>query len=34
MLTEINPKLPMRDKAITREYYSNKSDFLLLGNGL
>lgn len=27
MLTEINPKLPMRDKAITQEYYINKLGF-------
>jgi catechol 2,3-dioxygenase-like lactoylglutathione lyase family enzyme len=31
MLTEINPKLPMRDKAITRDYYTNKLGFLVLG---
>ena len=27
MLTDINPKLPMRDKAVTREYYLNKLCF-------
>ena len=27
MLTAINPKLPMRDKAITRDYYINKLGF-------
>lgn len=27
MLTDINPKLPMRDKAVTREYYLNKLGF-------
>lgn len=27
MLTEIHPKLPMRDKAITRDYYINKLGF-------
>lgn len=27
MLTEINPKLPMRNKAATRDYYLNKLDF-------
>jgi hypothetical protein len=32
MLTEINPKLPMRDKAITREYYIDKLGFQEYGN--
>ena len=32
MLTEINPKLPMRNKAITREYYINKLGFEDFGN--
>ena len=32
MLTEINPKLPMRNKAITREYYINKLGFEEFGN--
>jgi len=27
MLTAINPKLPMRDKAVTRNYYINKLGF-------
>jgi hypothetical protein len=27
MLTEINPKLPMRDKAMTREFYLNTLGF-------
>ena len=27
MLTDINPKLPMRDKAITRDFYINKLGF-------
>ncbi len=27
MLTEINPKLPMRDKAVTRDYYLNQLGF-------
>ncbi|MFK7923834.1 MAG: bleomycin resistance protein [Bacteroidia bacterium] len=31
MLTNINPKLPMRDKAITRDYYLNKLGFLPFG---
>jgi hypothetical protein len=33
MLTDINPKLPMRDKAITREYYLNKLGFKEFGSG-
>ena len=32
MLTEINPKLPMRDKAVTKDYYVNKLGFQLLGD--
>lgn len=32
MLTEINPKLPMRDKAITKDYYLNKLGFQLFGD--
>ncbi len=28
MLTEIHPKLPMRDKSITRDYYLNKLGFV------
>ena len=27
MLTDINPKLPMRNKAITRHFYLNKLGF-------
>ena len=32
MLTEINPKLPMRDKAVTKDYYLNKLGFQLFGD--
>jgi catechol 2,3-dioxygenase-like lactoylglutathione lyase family enzyme len=32
MLTEINPKLPMRDKAATKDYYLNKLGFQLFGD--
>ena len=32
MLTAINPKLPMRDKAITREFYVDKLGFQQYGN--
>lgn len=32
MLTSINPKLPMRDKTITREYYVNKLNFREFGS--
>lgn len=32
MLTEIHPKLPMRDKAITRLFYINKLGFQEVGN--
>jgi len=32
MLTEINPKLPMRDKVITREFYIEKMGFQQFGN--
>jgi len=31
MLTEINPKLPMRDKSLTREFYIDKLDFQQFG---
>jgi catechol 2,3-dioxygenase-like lactoylglutathione lyase family enzyme len=31
MLTTIHPKLPMRDKAITRDFYLNKLGFEPLG---
>ena len=32
MLTDINPKLPMRDKSVTREYYSNQLGFKEFGS--
>jgi len=32
MLTAINPKLPMRDKAITRAFYVNQLGFQPVGN--
>lgn len=32
MLTEINPKLPMRDKAVTKDYYLNNLGFQLFGD--
>ena len=32
MLTDINPKLPMRDKKVTREYYLKNLGFKELGN--
>jgi catechol 2,3-dioxygenase-like lactoylglutathione lyase family enzyme len=32
MLTSINPKLPMRDRAITREFYENKLGFSYIGS--
>lgn len=32
MLTEINPKLPMRDKAVTKDYYVNKLGFQIFGD--
>lgn len=31
MLTEIHPKLPMRNKAITKDYYLNQLGFRLVG---
>ena len=31
MLTAINPKLPMRNKAVTRDFYLNKLDFQEFG---
>jgi catechol 2,3-dioxygenase-like lactoylglutathione lyase family enzyme len=31
MLTDIHPKLPMRDKALTREFYLNKLGFREFG---
>ena len=33
MLTDINPKLPMRNKGATRDFYLNKLGFRELGNG-
>ena len=33
MLTAICPKLPMRDKAITREYYISQLGFQVFGTG-
>ena len=32
MLTDINPKLPMRDKAVTKDYYVNKLGFAESGS--
>jgi len=32
MLTDINPKLPMRDKDVTRAFYINKLGFKQFGN--
>jgi len=32
MLTEINPKLPMRNKARTKEFYIDQLDFQQFGN--
>ena len=32
MLTDVNPKLPMRDKAQTKEFYFNKLGFQQFGN--
>tara|TARA_R110000787_G_scaffold188213_6_gene300011 strand:+ start:9858 stop:10148 length:291 start_codon:yes stop_codon:yes gene_type:complete len=32
MLTDIHPKLPMCDKKITIEFYTNKLDFRVLGS--
>ncbi|MEN9908974.1 MAG: hypothetical protein RLZZ540_2123 [Bacteroidota bacterium] len=32
MLTDIHPKLPMRDKIITRDYYINKLGFQEFGS--
>ena len=32
MLTDINPKLPMRDKKVTREFYSNGLGFKEFGS--
>ena len=32
MLTEIHPKLPMRNKSITKDFYLNKMGFKIFGN--
>jgi hypothetical protein len=32
MLTHINPKLPMRNKSVTKDFYLNKLDFQEFGN--
>ena len=32
MLTSINPKLPMRNKSVTREFYIEKLGFSFFGN--
>lgn len=32
MLTDVNPKLPMRDKTKTKEFYLDKLGFSLFGN--
>lgn len=32
MLTDINPKLPMRDKALTKDFYLNNLGFKELGD--
>ncbi|MEZ4855983.1 MAG: VOC family protein [Gelidibacter sp.] len=32
MLTDINPKLPMRDKKVTREFYTNQLGFKEFGS--
>jgi hypothetical protein len=32
MLTDIHPKLPMRDKAVTKDFYINKLGFQEFGN--
>ena len=32
MLTNVNPKLPMRNKAATKDYYINKLGFRNVGN--
>ncbi len=32
MLTEINPKLPMRDKEVTKDFYVNKLGFHVYGD--
>lgn len=32
MLTAIHPKLPMRDKSVTKDYYVNKLGFQIFGD--
>lgn len=32
MLTEVHPKLPMRDKAVTKDFYINQLGFQVFGN--
>ncbi len=32
MLSDVHPKLPMRDKSITRDFYLNKLGFTEFGN--
>jgi hypothetical protein len=32
MLTNIHPKLPMRNKTVTRDFYINKLDFQEVGS--
>lgn len=32
MLTDVNPKLPMRDKSVTRDFYINKLEFSEFGS--
>jgi len=32
MLTAINPKLPMRDKAVTKDFYLNQLGFEIFGS--
>ncbi|HCR49335.1 MAG TPA: glyoxalase/bleomycin resistance/extradiol dioxygenase family protein, partial [Bacteroidetes bacterium] len=32
MLTNINPKLPMRDKTVTKDFYVNKLGFQNFGS--
>ncbi|HEX5154464.1 MAG TPA: VOC family protein [Parafilimonas sp.] len=32
MLTDVNPKLPMRDKVLTKEFYVDKLGFQQFGN--
>ena len=34
MLIAVNPKLPMRNRAVTRDYYINKLGFKLFGDAI